>query len=901
MKKVTDPKVSFNQIVRIAVMSGFMIVLGLMVFVDFFTYNKTFAVAAGDYRSKATGNWNSTATWETYNGSAWVNASATPTNGGGAITILNGHTISVTANVSVDQLIVDVGGVLTINSGKTFTISNGTGDDLTVNGTLNISGSCTNSGNSVTKVGGQVNLLSGGANTFGGGATITLNSGSRYKAEDATYTNSTSIWTVSSGAVFQHNVDGGSLPQATWSSGATCEVTGITVTKPGNLDQMFHNFTWNCPNQTSVENLSGKIENVAGNFNFISTGTGSVRLGEPENYTLNIGGDFNMQGGTLRATSRSLACAINVSGNYVQTGGTFSGNDVSKDNGEGSPTISVTGNFSISSGTFDMSQYNASSAGKGITTLNLYGNFTQTGGAITETATNTGKGDIYFKKTGTQVYTLSSGSISNQINVTINSGSDLNAGTSILSGSGTFNLSSGGELFIGSTDGITTSGATGNIQVTGTRTYSTGADYNYIGTAAQVTGNGLPATVNKLTVNNSNGVTLTNTVAVSTTLTLTSGKITTGSNELNVANTGTSAIVGYSNSNYVVGNLRRSIASTGSYDYPVGTSSDYQLLNLNLLAITGFSNVLCSFVAGNPAPSGLPSGIIYNTKYYNTMLNHGYWTLDPNSALVTGTYSVTLRGKGFSNTSAATSTDSSDYVMLKRANSGVAWSIIGTPNYSVQSISSGVLTTSISGLTSFSHFGQASGGSTLPIKLLYFNAKANNSKVDLTWSTASESNNDYFTVERAADGIRFEEVLKKAGAGNSTSINNYFGTDYNPINGNNYYRLKQTDYDGHSTYSEIKFVRMSIGAIDQTDLSIVSLFKNPFSKSFELNFNVPAAGIVEFSLLNASGQKVDGAKIQASEGYNSYEFFDKKNLTTGIYYINLIKDNQKATKKIIKE
>jgi hypothetical protein len=106
--------------------------------------------------------------------------------------------------------------------------------------------------------------------------------------------------------------------------------------------------------------------------------------------------------------------------------------------------------------------------------------------------------------------------------LTINSGNSLavsgaltltsgtfNMGTGIVSGAGSFTLSAGGNLGIGSTAGITSSGATGNVQVTGTRTFSTAGNYTYNGIAAQVTGNGLPATVNDLTINNGAGVSLT--------------------------------------------------------------------------------------------------------------------------------------------------------------------------------------------------------------------------------------------------------------------------------------------------------------------------------------------------------------------------------------------------------
>ena len=105
-----------------------------------------------------------------------------------------------------------------------------------------------------------------------------------------------------------------------------------------------------------------------------------------------------------------------------------------------------------------------------------------------------------------QTYT-SGGTVSNDVDFTVNSGATLQmaATATSLTGGGTFTLSSGATLGITSTNGITSSGATGNVQVTGTRTYSTGANYTYNGSGTQATGNGLPAVVNDLVVNKSSG------------------------------------------------------------------------------------------------------------------------------------------------------------------------------------------------------------------------------------------------------------------------------------------------------------------------------------------------------------------------------------------------------------
>jgi len=116
------------------------------------------AQSAGDYRSIASGNWNATSTWERYDGGEWVAATSTPTSSDGVITILVGHTVTVTADTTIDQTVTDAGGQITIAVGKRLTIANGTGTDLTVNGTV----------------------LNQGTLSIGSGATWAVNDGGTY-------------------------------------------------------------------------------------------------------------------------------------------------------------------------------------------------------------------------------------------------------------------------------------------------------------------------------------------------------------------------------------------------------------------------------------------------------------------------------------------------------------------------------------------------------------------------------------------------------------------------------------------------------------------------------------------------------------------------------------------------
>ncbi len=100
----------------------------------------------------------------------------------------------------------------------------------------------------------------------------------------------------------------------------------------------------------------------------------------------------------------------------------------------------------------------------------------------------------------------------------------------------------------------------------------------------------------------------------------------------------------------------------------------------------------------------------------------------------------------------------------------------------------------------------------LPISLVEFTAKPEGANVRLDWATASERDNAYFTVERSADGTLFSPVLEQAGAGTSTQLIRYTDLDLSPLNGLSYYRLKQTDTDGSSTYGRMVSVLMGHGS-----------------------------------------------------------------------------------------
>jgi hypothetical protein len=171
-----------------------------IIFTLFLTFLGEFiyAQAVGDYQSKTSGNWNDIATWQTYDGTTFIDATTTPTSASGVVKILNGHTVTINAAVTIDQVVVEAGGTLTQTA--TVTLNDGSGDDLTVNGTWNWSFGIGNTarngiiviGNSgiVNINGGNLttNLTNNGTFNWGGTGSIHI-SGSFFSPIPITITN----------------------------------------------------------------------------------------------------------------------------------------------------------------------------------------------------------------------------------------------------------------------------------------------------------------------------------------------------------------------------------------------------------------------------------------------------------------------------------------------------------------------------------------------------------------------------------------------------------------------------------------------------------------------------------------------------------------------------------------
>ncbi|MBM3150024.1 MAG: hypothetical protein FJZ88_08405, partial [Chloroflexi bacterium] len=247
---------------------------------------KAAAQNTGDYRSKQTGNWGEAATWERYEGTAWVDATTAPTYTDGVITIRNGHTVTIVADVTVDQVVIEAGGQVTVNSGFTFSTNNGTGDELTIYGTF------LHSGTVASTMNGTGVLASGGTyihNTISSAKRMVdfFNAGS--VAADSTFIYRGSL-TLRPAMSMSGQTYGNLTFESTSGSWSTEALVGGTATT------IKGNFTLGSGVTFNNNTLVGL--NVAGNWTNNGTftaGSGTVTFngGTTQNLTLNTATTFN--------------------------------------------------------------------------------------------------------------------------------------------------------------------------------------------------------------------------------------------------------------------------------------------------------------------------------------------------------------------------------------------------------------------------------------------------------------------------------------------------------------------------------------------------------------------------------------------------------------------------------
>ncbi|MBL4702961.1 MAG: T9SS type A sorting domain-containing protein, partial [Flavobacteriales bacterium] len=567
-------------------------------------------------------------------------------------------------------------------------------------------------------------------------------------------------------------------------------------------------------------------------------------------------------------------------------------------------------------------------------TLTIGGSGFSTGNLTIYGLTQTGSGASIFSLTGSSGLKVGGNSIFNgsftstSPNVYLN-GATFNGTTNITKTNGTTNINTGGNIFNGTTS-LNHNGPWGQWQLATSNPDVFNSDvtfavsgagdfypayaqptsfagdisfnaptndvrfgvsggvvtFNGIGgqLISDVVGSQLPIFNSVIMNNTGTGVTLNREIEIEGAMTFIDGVLyTTNSNVLTFADNATTS--GVSNASFVDGPVQK--IGNDPFTFPLGDASSmvYAIASISAPLLT--TDVFTGSYF-NENPDLVPYDLTLIASTIDHLSTCEYWIIDRTfgSSDVYVTLSWDSRSCGV--------TDLNDLLIARW--DGSLWKDHlngGTTG----TFTSGTITTTLP-VSSFSPFtlGSIRGiNNPLPIELIQFTAHLNVDQVDLMWVTASETDNDYFTVEKSKNGLDFTPVLSVSGAGNSTQIIEYFDIDLYPWEGISYYRLKQTDFDGNFTYSNL--VPVDYAMSEEVTLSI---FPNPTTKN-EVNLSINGLEGKEVLVLlrDIRGVEVYSKIIISSADKRLIALDLSGKLASGVYLVTASSENLLYSKKLI--
>ncbi|MES2776993.1 MAG: pectinesterase family protein [Bacteroidota bacterium] len=760
----------------------------------------------GDYQTHQSGDWTDVNTWERHDGSNWVYPAPTyPVyNNSTTTTILNGHTATISATLAngsgyITRTKVNKGGQIIVNAGASLNIANdgtpaSTTTDLQVDGTFTLFGGLFTNGNVFVKISGNFVYSGTNQNLSNGG--------------DSVYVTSTGI--------YQHNANSNTTPaRIGWQAGSTFLITGLTTSQTGIFKPAINyaNIVWNNASEANYYAIRNTLTgtNVQGSFTVASTGTTNITF-------VNATGNMMFPGG------------------YFQTGGTVN----FRESGNITDTLTLGGDFSVSGGAFN------SNAGAGSSLLvRLNG----TNKILNYSPATLGSGVPNTSWQVNGIYTLGDTlPVTTALyNATVNG--TLHTGVNAITGAGDIIVSPSATLSTGAAAGIN-----GALTNSGAKTLSTTANYLFNGSMAQATGALLPATVNSLTINNSNGVSLSgSTAVVAGALTLSPGKLLLGSNNIS-----TNSVVGASSANYVVtdgtGSFKLNNVGAGVNTFPVGYSaSNYNPITINNAGTAdNFSvNVKNSFDVPFPDP----------TRVVNTQWNITEDVPGGSNASVGLSWIIADQASNFSIANGTDVMHNESMVWVPTAGVLTGAGTLASPYFATAP-----------GFTSFSPFAVANS-IALPLSLLSFNAGYDAGAVKASWLTTNEVNTKNFIVERGINGNDFIS-LGAVDAKNVAGNNYYHFVDVNPLPGISYYRLKMVDKDGAFKYSKVAVVNSKF-------IGKLGIYPNPVISEITVAHPVARAGAT-LRVMTIDGRKITAVTVSTGAVQSS---IDATKLSAGNYLL----------------
>lgn len=385
--------------------------------------------------------------------------------------------------------------------------------------------------------------------------------------------------------------------------------------------------------------------------------------------------------------------------------------------------------------------------------------------------------------------------------------------------------------------------------------------------------------------------TTTSNLYVSTALTLTNGIIYTANPPLLVLNAGSTSTSGSALS-FVDGPMQK-IGNT-AFVFPMGDAFN-RWMRIAITAPTAVSTFQAQYFY-TPYASLTPMAVT-PTPVLNNVSAIEYWQLDRVAG--TGNARVTLywENAASSGINSCAALQGGDLVVGRW--NGTAWenrsnSIVGGITGTCGTFGT-VQSDVITAFSPFTFSSKSAVVNPLPVELLSFTGNNNVKENVLEWITATEVNNDYFTLERGTDGYSFKEIATIKGDGNSNTIKKYKSLDKEPLNGINYYRLKQTDFDG-----TVKYAPNVVALKNEKDVDY-TLYPNPVNNQLIIYADLMDQESINITITDISGRKVMEQKQFIIGGGNSVTI-DASQFSEGVYFVLLNRENSTiiSQKKFVK-
>ena len=680
--------------------------------------------------------------------------------------------------------------------------------------------------------------------TNAGGDTKTIVNGV-IRNNGGTILSAESMLEFKDGSIYEHASDQGVIPAATWSKNSNCNIEGIVSKAPGGINQIFGNYKWDCPNQSGGALLGNAIpSDISGNLVINKTSA----VADPAIYL-------------------QLPAKVKIDGSFLITGGICIAKGTTS-------TVDLAGDFIMTAGSLKAI---ATSAGNGIININFKGSskqaFSKSGGVIEKSNGTATKAEIKFAI------------LENAI---------VDFGESVLNGDASFTLASGAKLITAHSEGISSTGSTGSIQVSGKRTYSSDADYAYTGSQHQVTGSGLPVIVRRLIIDNSfgvqtgAGVTLSKATAITTELLLMNGFLqTTADNMLTIMDGGKATT---SDNSFVAGPMRK--AGKSAFTFPTGWSgSDGGLIPIAVSPLSVSSLLQAEYKRAPATNKG-------NT--INAPLHHisycEYWELFPISGNPTAI--VTMYRNSHSNCNPISTVQDFFTFRVARSN-GSAWTQIGNADGTMSS-GSGYVVSDSSGITFNStdrYFALGNISSSRdPLPVLYDSVWAyeKNGGVNVEWSNLTERDIAVYFVERSVNGKDYSIVSQHLPKSNRDDKASYSCFDPNPVPGTNYYRIKTIEKSTKIIFSRIMSVE-----IDMPQQNF-NLYPNPLrTGQLTLSLSGIKEGRYFLRVINSTGQEIYSKSIINEGNFIKRSLELPSQIKKGIYNIIIAGNEYKLSKSFI--